>query len=104
MGGALGHSASGWVGAKSRVVYFPLTLAGSPLGEAAVTTPPKSPGSSANEADRVTGAGIGGAILGASLGGPPGAIIGGLLGILLAGVVIDEERKGGRGRRRPPRQ
>jgi hypothetical protein len=54
---------------------------------------PAKKSSGSNDPDRITGAGIGGAILGASLGGPPGAIIGALLGILAAGLVIEEERK-----------
>ena len=56
---------------------------------AALASPPAS-----NEADRVTGGAIGGAILGASLGGPPGAIIGALAGMILAGIVIEEQRRG----------
>ncbi|WP_152488099.1 MULTISPECIES: HNH endonuclease [unclassified Pseudomonas] len=37
----------------------------------------------ASENNRLAGAGIGGAILGASIGGPAGAIIGGLVGLFM---------------------
>ncbi len=49
------------------------------------------------EDDRIIGAGIGGALLGASLAGPPGAIIGGLIGLFLGDTVNKEKRQKERG-------
>lgn len=48
------------------------------------------------ESNRLTGAGLGGAILGASIGGPAGAIIGGVIGLILAEKENEDKRKGGK--------
>lgn len=43
--------------------------------------------------NRIFGAGIGGAIFGASIGGPIGAIIGGTAGLLIGTGIITEQEK-----------
>lgn len=48
------------------------------------------------ESNRLAGAGLGGAILGASVGGPAGAIIGGFLGLLIGEKANEDKRKGGK--------
>lgn len=47
----------------------------------------------AEEQDRMAGAALGGAIMGASLGGPGGAFLGGVVGLLLADNVNKSKRK-----------
>lgn len=46
----------------------------------------------ASENNRLAGAGIGGAMLGASIGGPAGAIIGGLIGLFM-GDSVNKSKK-----------
>jgi len=48
------------------------------------------------ESNRLAGAGMGGAILGASVAGPAGAIIGGLIGLIIGEKTNEEKRKGGK--------
>ena len=48
------------------------------------------------ESDRFAGAGIGGALLGASIGGPIGAVVFGVIGLVLANIAIEEEKKAGK--------
>jgi hypothetical protein len=59
--------------------------------------------SSSSQADRVAGAGIGGALLGAALGGPAGAVLGAIVGLVLSSSTTpsggpDNRRKTGSAR------
>ncbi len=57
---------------------------------------PKGPKRTEEEKNRLAGAGLGGAVLGASLGGPWGALIGGFVGLILGEKANEEKRKGGK--------